>query len=238
MLRILLTLAGTLLFISCSSLQKSSKNTSSRIALGSVVLEEQSLTGNQVKSIGAPEMVSKIPVTFREQTFTNNTYKKYLSQLGPGQNKDIIQYIDTLEIKPTYFQLELGDQIDLQQLLNAEENKEFRTYVARNERFGIVYSVSLTIPESTKAILSATQAVFLTETESGMALEFLDNSSKVTLPFPIENVFDYELCSFCWGEARYKEKMVEAIVSYKARCPEGTEKNANKLDGTKEYLKL
>jgi len=58
-----------------------------------------------------------------------------------------------------------------------------------------------------------------------------------SISIPESEIFAYELTGFCWGEDIYGNAQIETL-NEKGNCPEGTEKNAQKLDDLNAYLKL
>jgi len=232
-------LLWALLIFSCAPLQNIQEGKGQIPVIGSIANEKKSLLGSEVHCIGKPHMIHALALSIREIPFTKSTYRTYQNRKIHNEEKGAVHYVDSLTVKPKYITLEISDRIALQTLLNHSDNSDVRSYLIKDEDYSVVSGITMVVNPELRRDFMASEALFLTETEHGvLGIALMNNKETVTIPLPKAGIFDYKLSGFCWGENRYGEKQIEAIVSYGDRCPEGTEKDAHKLNATKNYLKL
>lgn len=226
------------LLFSCASLEKPGPETSSFVGLGVIVKEDGNLMHKRLETVGKPYLERALEVSVSEFPLSKSQFKAYQKQELIRGKKPSFVYSDSLP-KPRYLSLQLADKFALQSVLSREENSDVCKYLEKDSEFGMVTTISLMLNEQTKAQFLQADEVFLAQKDSGKLFFLLSTKETVSeLTVSDDLIFDYELTGFCWGEDRYGNKQIDALVPYEDRCPPGTERKAHKLNEEKQYLKL
>lgn len=208
-------------------------------SLGTIGKEHKSLLNASLEQVGKPNVKDRIALSIREIQFNKAKFKTYTEYKTGRGEKPGITYSDSLSSKPKYLCLEISNKIALQSQLNEEYNKGVRDYLSNDEDYRIVSQIAfVTSPKNTQRIVKA-DGVFLSESNNGiLGIALLEQNKSIHLDLSEWEIYDYKLSGFCWGKDKYGHEQIEAIRTNESGCPTGTEKNAQKLNETKSYLKL
>ena len=207
--------------------------------LGSIVKAQGSLWYASTEQVGQPHWETPLKVQVQEIPFNKTSYGTYSNYIKRAGKINSVKYIDSLPYKPKYLRLLLSDKIVLTNRLNAVENKETRAYLEKDSDYRIVSALDITLPDSDLELLSDAETVFLEQDAfRNLSLVYLNGEQQIQLSLKNIQTFDFDLSSFCWGEDRYHNKQVEAILDGKEKCPKGTAKKASKITSDRDYLKF
>lgn len=229
-----------ILVLGCSAYKQKQQTAALSIPeLGSIVHTKGSLWYASADQIGKPEMEEALSVTVQQLPFTKVSYALYSNHMNRASKINGIAYVDSLPYKPKYLRLQLQDKIGLVQLLNGKENTNVRLYLENDDAYKIVTDWYLTLPDALLEQLKSAEKVTLVKDENGSSfLSVMQNGLQSDVSFSQVEVFDYKFSSFCWGEDRYHNKLIKAILASGENCPKGTFKKAAKVRPDKSYLKF
>lgn len=206
--------------------------------LGAIGKENKSLISKNFQQIGQPTLARSVAISVQEIPFTKSTFKEYsVLKTQKGDQPNIV-YVDSLSVKPKYLRLEIKDKIGLLAVLNDDGNSEVRSYLEKDADCRIVSSISLYIPTKESNGLAHAAEVFLgTNNNGSLQIELINGKERQMVILAEDEIFDYSVMGFCWGEDIYGNARLETL-SDKGGCPNGTEKSAQKLSDNRSYLKL
>ena len=226
-----------LVISSCTALKQEISKDISTPFLGAIIKQDKSILNTNFKQVGAPFLNDGIAVTVKAIPFTKSSFKSYSKAKTQKGEKVYVNYADSLPLKPKYLQFEIKDKIGLKTALNRFENLEVRNYVAKDSHCQIVSQISVYIDEMEAAMYRNAQTVLLsTDTKGMLQLELVNGSQMQKINLFNNEIFDYEVVGFCWGEDSYGKPQIETLNN--GKCPKGTEKNAQELNDLKSFLKI
>ncbi len=223
---------------SCTPIKKAISTETNLPSIAAIGKQDNSLLDLDFKQVGEPAFTTAIALSVDALPFTKSKFKTYQNVKAQRGERMDVQYIDSLPIKPKYLHFEIKDKIGLKTLLNASENDEVRSYLTKDVNCKIVSSISLYMDERQAEMYLTADGLFLTTSSDNMLrLELIIGKKKTYVNLPKDEIFDYQLMGFCWGENIYGKPQIETLNTH-GKCPEGTEKNARKLDEMKSFLKI
>lgn len=223
---------------SCGPLKQGASSEMSAPSIGAIGKQDKSLLNTNFKQVGEPVLTSAIALSATAVPFTKSTFKEYANTKAQKGEKVSISYVDALPNKPKYLRFEIKDKIGLKTLLNSAENTEVRSYLTKDGKCKIVSSISVYLDEMPANDYVYAEGLFLTTDNNGLLrIQVVNGKQKHLMILSKNEIFDYDVMGFCWGENRYGKPQIE-ILSTGGSCPNGTEKNAQKLDDLQTFLKL
>ncbi|WP_430965797.1 hypothetical protein [Spongiimicrobium sp. 2-473A-2-J] len=231
---------GALLCCSCAN-QKAQRQEAAITfpELGSMVKLKGKLLHTQMQQIGTPQLQAPLKLTVQQLPFNSASYTTYSTYIKKAGQVNSIAYDDSLPYKPKYLRLQLLDRIGLVQLLNSEANTQVRNYLENDPDYRMVVSLDVTMQDALMPQFLEAGNVLLQQNGHGEMFLVLENGKQQQpLDFSQVQVFNYGTASFCWGEDQFNKMKIEAILSFKESCPQGTHKKAAKASGDREYLKF
>lgn len=223
---------------SCTPLKQATSTESQLPSIAAIGKQDKSLLNTNFKQVGEPNLSETVALSVSAIPFTKSKFKTYQNVKTQKGEKVYFSYTDSLPIKPKYLRFEIKDKIGLKTLLNRTENDEVRAYLTKDVNCQIVSSISLYMDEAQADMYLRAQGLFLITDNNGMLrMELINGKQKQYATLSKNEIFDYEVMGFCWGENRYGKPQIETLNA-KGNCPEGTEKNAQKLEDLKSFLKI
>ena len=162
--------------------------------------------------------------------FTRTTFHKY-EELDP-QNSAQLNYVDSLDNKPSYIVLEIMDKVRYQEELLSEVNEAIVNYIKIQKDARIVTKLQMTIPLQLLNTIQQAEILFLVnEKEKQYHLELVRNNQIIaTIDFNEGEIFGYELSRFCWGVDRRNQIVPNGIVDGNQSCASDSYKSAAKAE--------
>lgn len=233
---VLCTLLACVIY-SCTAIKQPSSEDAQLPSLTAIGKKDKSLLQTHFKQVGEPHLNEAIAVSANAVPFDKSSFKRYTQAKANRGEQLQLQYVDSLPVKPKYLRFEIKDKIALQSLLNEKENDEVRSYLTKDSDCKIVSSISLYMDERQAELYHSADGLFLsTSADDMLRLELIIGTKKTYVNVPKEEIFDYEVMGFCWGEDVYGRPQIETLNH--GKCPTGTEKNAQKLADLKPFLKI
>jgi len=222
---------------SCSPLKKAPSAESIAPSIAAIGKKDNSLLHTNFKQVGEPNLRSAIALSASAIPFNKSKFKTYQNLKTQKGEKLYVTYVDSLTIKPKYVHFEIKDKIGLKTLLNSEENMEVRSYLTKDANCQIVSGISIYIDEMEADMYLRAEGIFLVTDTGMLRMQLVNGTQKQYVNLSKNEIFDYDLMGFCWGENVYGKPQIETLNTG-GNCPDGTEKNAQKLDGQYSFLKL
>ncbi len=212
--------------------------TTTPIALGVIGMQYNKIMHSDFQETAIPTYEKAVRLGVTTATFNPDTYEAYLQH--SKNNKQGITYIDSLETKPSFIQLEILDRVTLLSELKKEDNTTTIDYLKNQEDAGIVTSVSVAFSEVLINEITTAEAVFLVNKNYKQYQLSLvkDGKSYKTIDFSTATVFGYQLSHFCWGVNGKRRVILSDIIDEKKSCAKNTYKKAEKAKEKMDYFKL
>lgn len=233
----LLLMAGTV--ISCAPIRQRGDLENPMPFLADIGKYSGILTSSDFYKTGSPTVRDHLDISVTEVPFTKARFRKYLKLKKNKGERPTVAYIDSLPDKPKYLSLQIADMIAVAGLLNGMENQGVRSYLEKDGGYAIVSQVSLVAgPQQAQDLINADNIRLVEDGNGSLALQTIRNGSRTQWNISKMEVFDFATSGLCWEEDRSGKKKIGALTAEGEKCPNGTERKANKLDGTRSYLKL
>jgi len=211
-----------------------------QIVLGSIgqdanYLLEQSYTNSAIPNYTIPIKVQATAVPFNK-----SSYKSFQKAHTFQTDKVQVKYVDSLELKPSFLNLEIVDQVGLINLLNGKENVDVKQYLINQNKSHIVTQVSIAFTENTLQDIQEAQEVFIELTgKKSIALHLYKKKELIKVIGFFEGVvFAYKTASCCWKEnSKYQLEIVD-LVDGNDNCPNKSYLTAQKAKKEINYYKF
>lgn len=171
----------------------------SGLAIGILGLEN-GLFENEFEAKAQPILKEKLTVNVQQKTFNKLRFKRFERMQGSAVMG--LQYIDSLPNKPTFFEVELTDDIAYASAIRENANNGVYAFAKANKDTRVVTKLSLVFSGEG---LPLDDVYYLTKGKNGACqLEGVSlNGNRKLYPFSDAVIFDYELSYFCWGTDTY-----------------------------------
>lgn len=222
----------SLLVIGCATTKQLqfNKEVTHNIELGAIVQKEGALK-NHIEIKGRPTLTQKLEVTITEREFTKTSFARYTAIYDT--QKEAIHYTDNLEKKPTYFEVELTDDIGFASMINADTS--IREYVKNSKNAGVITKIAMVgtainIAEVTSSYLEATG-------DNNFVLRLYKGEDVLqSIPFSGTLIFEYQTSFFCYGKNERGQVVVMDIVEEGKSCKRPLVRKAKKLNTIKKLV--
>jgi len=233
-----LSFSFLLLLTACSSLKKFQTVDSRISCIGTVGTVKKGILHKEFHEIGQPSLVEGIAVSLQSKAFTKTTFNAYRKYRESQGKKVILSYNDSLQLAPRYLQLTISDKVGLVTLLNNEKNSGLRNYIEDDKSLKILTGISFVTNTQQKQLLADAAHLSLVQKDGRLTLEVHNREASTEIAMKSLEVFDFETSGFCWQENKRNQPVIAVLAANGSACPSGTEKSADKVGGTRQYLKL
>ncbi len=207
--------------------------------LGSVGKSNSTLFTKDFQKAGEPGLNAPLEVSLNVFDFSNTTLAKYKKYQETQGKKPKIIYDDSIQVEQTkYYQLRISDLVGLKAQLNSTQNQTLKAYLQDDVDLGILTGISFVAQGEVDYELRTAEHFYLKELRGALILEAHSEHHFVEIKMAALEVFNFETSNLCWKLNKRNKLEIAAIVNEGNRCPGATEKDANKLDTTKSYVKL
>lgn len=228
----------TCMLVSCNSIKSLAVKEGNFPFIGTIGKEQGTVLKTEFIPIGHAVLEKPIAINIQTIPFTKSTFKEYMNVKELSGAKSSITYVDSIANKPSYTLLTIEDRIGLKESLNNEINKEVKSYLEKDADCKLVSSISVILNAALVQELTMADGLFLMTNSNGLLqIEVVKEKQRRTINLPKNELFDYSLMGVCWGESIYGKPVIETFND-NGRCPDGTEKDAKKLDELQSFLKL
>jgi len=207
--------------------------------LGSVVHTKGDLWYASSEQIGKPMWASPLALKVQQLPFNKTSYSTYGRYMANAGKINGVAYVDSLPYKPKYLRLQLVNKIGATAQLNMNENTNVRAYLENDDAYKLVTRIDITVTDAMMPqFLEANTVHMLEDGQQGKYFLLTTKGQETKISWADIQIFDYGLSSFCWGEDRYHNKQIEAILGENEKCPKGTYKKASKVKSEKSFIKI
>lgn len=214
--------------------------TTQQVTLGSIGADKDFIFQNEFNSVAIPNYIDPIKINVALMSFNKQTYKTFTNAKALQSTKVTIQYVDSIESKPTYLHLQIADKVAVIKALNNPGNKGIKDYLSLHAYANVLTSISLACTTKDLEAIMDSEAVFLIE--NGLktyALELYKGNKKTeTIPFNQGVVFGYKTSNCCWQENKRHQIEIVDLVNVYTNCPNRTYRSAKKAEKNINYYKL
>src|SRR5690606_27666322 len=152
-----------LVFTACKTISVQDnqyQTTNEQIVLGSIGQDANYLLESSYYSTAIPNYTTPIKVQATGVSFNKSSFKKF-QQAQAFQSKAFqITYVDSLELKPSFLNLEIVDQVGLITLLNDKTNQDIKEYLVNRTESHMVTKISIAFPETILKVVQEAEEVF------------------------------------------------------------------------------
>ncbi|CAL2094026.1 conserved protein of unknown function [Tenacibaculum sp. 190524A02b] len=222
------------MLVSCGVLpQKNTYHaTSKSVELGVVGNRKISVYKTDFDVTSIPVYKNLIKVTTVEKSFTKSIYKNYLDATKEKKGIHKVNYIDSLEVKPTYIDLILEDKVAVIKALNQEENESVFKYVKNIPEAKLVSALRMVSTPEVKKQLQQADAMYVKTNNQKNQKVYLFNKEKQigVLDISKTTIFGYQVSSFCWEITEREKIKLATLLNEGENCTSNTKRNPKKLE--------
>lgn len=232
-----------LVFTACKTISVQDnqyQTTNEQIVLGSIGQDSNYLLEHKYSSSAIPNYITPIKVQATGVSFNKSSFKKFQQAQAFQTMAFQITYVDSLELKPSFLNLEIVDQVGLISLLNDKTNSDIKAYLINQTESHIVTHISMAFPENILKDLQEAEEVFIEPSgKKSIALHLYKENELVKIVNFFEGVvFAYQTASCCWKEnSKYQLEIVD-LVENDSECPNKSYLSAQKAKKEIDYYKF
>ena len=219
---------------------KQYQSTKQSVDLGSIGTDENFVLEQTYNHSGIPNYISPIKVKITPISFNKSLYKIF-SVANEMQPKEVkINYIDSLQNKPKFLNIEIADKVGLINILNDVSNKDVKNYLLNQNQSHVVTNISIAFNQNDlEALANATEVYLENEGVKSLALKIYNNTKVLrTINFNEGVVFGYRTSSCCWKEnSKYQLEIID-LVEGDNSCPNQSYKSAKRAKKEVNYYKF
>ena len=195
------------------------------LAVGDFVVE----TGTFEKDLEVKGQIQKnyrLALRVSSKTFTKKEFKTFKKHKNSELTK--VEFVDSLPNKPSYYHIELVDDLAFLDLIQADKKGSLYTWILNEQAARVVTGVSMVFEEG---VLDDSATFYLVKQDNlSPYIEMVSfNGQKQKINFSEELIFDYSLSFFCWGKDSYGRLEIVDLVEKGNSCSSSLEKNPDKL---------
>src|SRR5690606_16134197 len=232
-----------LVFTACKTISVQDnqyQTTNEQIVLGSIGQDANYLLESSYYSTAIPNYTTPIKVQVTAVPFNRSSYKSYVrAQEFQNQTFQVV-FVDSLEQKPSFLNMELVDQVGLITLLNDKTNQDIKEYLVNRTESHMVTKISIAFPETILKVVQEAEEVFIEPAgKKSIALHLYKEKELIKKVNFFEGVvFAYQTASCCWKEnSKYQLEIVDLVES-DSECPSKSYLSAQKAKKEIDYYKF
>ncbi len=220
----------TLVFTSCYTLPQKTKfyQSFSTLELGVLGEQKKSLRKSSFQVAGIPVYRSAIRLDFAARDFDSQDFKSYQAFLKNSTKRNLIEYYDSLEVKPKYFELKVNDKVTiLNEITSKGYNSSLNEYIYNNPDLSLITQIKFVASKNTLKLLSKAEALFLRTIEPNQSYIMIYQGGKLINKINSSElqVFQYEVSSFCWRIPESGNSRIVSLTEEGELCKNGTVRN-------------
>lgn len=242
--KIMISVLGfLLLFSSCKSISVQNKQyqtTTQQVVLGSVGQDEHFVLEKTYNHIGIPNYSKPLKLYVTQISFDKTTLRAFEKANVLQAAKLNINFVDSLETKPTFLNIQTVDEISLMQMLNGKENNDVKNYMMNQDQSHIISNVSVVFDEIVMQQIIKAEEVFLEPSGiKSYTLNLYSNKQLIkSIHFSEGVIFGYRTSSACWKEDEKYQLQIVDLIEGDNKCPNKTYKSAKRAKKKINYFKF
>ena len=219
---------------SCQSVKVKDKSynvSNSTIELGAIG-KAKSIVGlkNDFQVTTYPQLNEKIKIQITVVPFTKRLNKINLAKAKFNQKQSVVNYVDSLVIKPEVVSIQIADRGQFINELNGIHNKQIVTLAQKNNNLSLVTGVLVNLPSVLIEKIRQADTYYLIQTDDAKyKIALYNDSKKIDLIDVLsKDILGYQISSFCWIENNRNRWEIGDIVSKGKSCKGLTYKKIKK----------
>ncbi|TMU55655.1 hypothetical protein [Flagellimonas algicola] len=228
-----------LLLSACGPMRNLQKVETRIPCLGSVGKSSTTLFTKDFQKAGEPSLDTPLEVSLNVFDFSQSTlskYRKFKERQGVKATDSLKNSTQAANSK--YYKLRVSDLVGLKAQLNAAKNLTLKEYLQDDSDLEVLTGISFVAKGGLDSKLRTAHHFYLKESRGTLVLEAHNGKQFSTIEMAGLEIFDFETSQLCWKRNHRGKLEIATITDSGSRCPGDTEKDPNKLDSTKNYLKL
>ncbi len=230
-------------FSACKSISiqnKQYQNTTEQVVIGSLGQDENFVLEKTYNHVGIPKIYNPLKLYVTQIPFNKGTLHAFENANALQAAKLNVIYIDSLEIKPKFLNIQTVDEIGLMAMLNDKENSDVKNYMMNQDQSHIISNVSVVFDEATMQQIVLAEEVFLELSGIKSYNLNLYKNKKLTKSISFKDgvIFGYRTSSACWNENEKYQLQIVDLVEGDNKCPKNTYKSAKRAKKEINYYKF
>jgi hypothetical protein len=231
------------ILMSCNSVKINNgfqKTTTQNLLLGTIGEQKDFILEQDYNQTAMVQYSNPVRINVSLSDFNKTTFKAF-EKAKKGQAAELnITFVDSLENKPKYLNLEIADRVAVLNALNSKENKDIFQYLQNKPNAHLVSNLTVAFNESlTNAIIKADKVFLEQDGIKNYKLSlYKDNKIAQTILLNEGVVFTFKTSSFCWKQNNQYQLEIVDIVKVEDKCPSKTYKLAKRAHKNINYFKL
>lgn len=214
--------------------------TTQNIQLGSIGEEKNFVLEKDYNNTAIPKYLEPIKVHIYPVAFNKKTFNAYQDAMV-FQSKDLgVNFIDSIETKPTYLKIEIADRLSILKSLNSHENKDIFDFLKNKSESHIVTTISIAFKKDIIDAINNADEVFLVNSgiNSYVLKTFKSKTEQETILFNEGVVFGYQSSNTCWKENEKYQLEIVDLVESDDECPNKTYRSSKRAKKKINYYKF
>lgn len=235
-------LISLMIFISCQTITvHHQKNylTTQHIVLGNIGNDQEYIIEDSYSNIGIPRLNAPIKLQAIPIPFNKSKFKAFKKAKEFQQAEVAINYVDSIEQKPTFVYFQINDQVALLNNFNNTANSDIKEYLINQPKARVVTSLSIALPSRIISEVKKAEIIYLEQDQGQKYVVSLYNENKLINSFHFSEgiIFTYKTSGLCWKEDRRNHLKIVDLVDGDG-CPPKSYSKARKAIKEENYFKL
>lgn len=190
------------------------------VELLTIGVQDSNIQTTSFETAIIPQLNEKVRVRALMLPFNKSTNKAYLVAAASQGEKNIVNYIDSLPVKPNYLTLNVIDKVTFLNELNSDYNNAEVHYLKTMDNAKLVTTVSLVFDTQTMIEISKADEIYISNKKlKKYQLELYKNKQFLKeIELTTATVFAYKLSAFCWGKNSKNKTAILNIIDANSKC--------------------
>ena len=232
-----------LLFLGCKTLSTNGNGTTyfeHNVHLGHIGLEDPTIFENHFNNTSIPTYSEPLKLSVKPVQFTKKSYKAFVKAQLKQRRAVQVTFVDSLELKPMFLELQIADVTGLVNALNDSENNDVKTYLSNTPNATLISNISIAFNSEILDKVINAESVFLVPSglkNYGLKVITQEKPDQF-ISFNKGVVFAYNSSMCCWKENNKHQIQIVDLVNYFNDCPNSTYRSAQRAKKVINYHKL
>lgn len=235
-------LISLIIFISCQTINvhhQRNNLTTKQIVLANIGIDQENLLEKRYENEGLPYLNAPIKLQAIPIPFNKSKFKAFKKAKEFQQAEVNINYIDSIEQKPTFIHFQINDQVALLNNFNNTVNSDIKEYLMNQPKARVVTSLSIALPSQILNEIKQAETIYLEQDQGQKYIVSLYKENKLLNSFHFSEgvIFAYKTSGLCWKEDQRNHLKIVDLVTGEG-CPSETFSKASKAIKEENYFKL
>ncbi|WP_157811753.1 hypothetical protein [Tenacibaculum sp. SZ-18] len=213
----------SVLIVSCYTLPQKTKfyQAYNSVDLGVIGEQKKTVRKNGFEVSGIPTYLTPIKLDFSAKSFDKQNFKSYNNFLKTTTKKQIVNFVDSLEFKPKYFEFKINDKISVvDQIEEKQYNTKVKRYLYYNPELTLITQIKFVANTKIVEQLKQGEAFYLQTKDNNQSHILVYKKGKVIQDINTSElqVFQYDVASFCWNVDELRGTDIVGLVEEGELC--------------------